>query len=135
MTRREEREALFALLYEMSFYDKEQSEDVLNTEIIERDFDGKYIIENYHGIINNLDELDELIREKSNGWKLSRLSKVTLSILRLSVYEMLFTDLHYTIAINEAVELAKKYDYEKSPSFVNGILNNIAEEKGLKEDK
>ena len=48
---------------------------------------------------------------------------------------MLFTDLHYTIAINEAVELAKKYDYEKSPSFVNGILNNIAEEKGLKEDK
>ena len=68
----------------------------------------------------------------SKGWKLSRLSKVTLAILRLAVYEMLYDKLAYNIVINEAVELAKKYDEEKAPKFVNGILNNIADSAGLK---
>lgn len=135
MTRREEREALFALLFEISFSEITAAEDILEIEKIQRDYDAAYILDGYHGVITHIDEIDLLIDGNAKGWKLSRLSRVTLAILRLAVYEMLYTDLFFAVAINEAVELAKKYDHEKAPSFINGILNKIATDKGLKTQK
>lgn len=135
MTRREEREALFALLFEMSFSEITAAEDILEIEKTQRDYDAAYILDGYHGVIMHIDEIDLLIEGNAKGWKLSRLSRVTLAILRLAVYEMLYTDLFFAVAINEAVELAKKYDHEKAPSFINGILNKIATDKGLKTQK
>ena len=135
MTRREERESLFALLFEMSFSELTAAEDVLAIEKEERSYDTEYIINSYHGILSALTDIDGLIEKSANGWKLSRLSRVTHAILRVAVYEMVFNNLPVTIAINEAVELAKKYDHEKAPAFVNGILNRIADEKQLKDKK
>jgi N utilization substance protein B len=80
-----------------------------------------------------MDMLDEKIVGTSGGWSIARMSKITRTILRLSAYEMLYrTDIPYNISINEAVELAKKYEDEKAPAFVNGILNAIATKEGLK---
>ncbi len=135
MTRREEREALFALLFEMSFSEITAAEDILEIEKTQRDYDAAYILDGYHGVIEHIEEIDLLIESNAKGWKLSRLSRVTLAILRLAVYEMLCTDLFFAVAINEAVELAKKYDHERAPSFINGILNKIATDKGLKTQK
>lgn len=134
MTRREAREALFALLFEMAFCPAEERAALYNNECewqtIEED---DYIATGYAGVLLRLEEIDEKISGASKGWKLSRLSKVTLAILRLATYEFCYTDLPYSIAINEAVELAKKFDDDKAPAFVNGVLNKIALNSGLKD--
>lgn len=134
MTRREAREALFALLFEMSFCTEEEKSELYRTECewqtIEED---DYIATGYTGVLLNIEAIDEKIASASMGWKLSRLSKVTLAILRLATYEFCYTDLPYNIAINEAVEIAKKFDDDKAPKFVNGVLNKIALNSGLKD--
>ena len=134
MKRREAREALFALLFEMTFATPEEAAVLYETECAEtdRDLSDDYIRDGYKGVLADLDKIDELIASASKGWKLSRLARVTLSLLRLGVYEMCFAGIHYHIAINEAVELAKVYGEDKSPGFINGVLNKIAEMQGLK---
>ena len=78
-------------------------------------------------ITEKLPEIDRLLNETSSGWKTSRMNKVDLSILRLAVYEMLYDDEIPTgVAINEAVEIAKRYGGDDSSSFINGILGKIA---------
>lgn len=84
------------------------------------------------GVCDNVERLDEVICANLSGWKLNRLSKTTLSIMRISVYEMMLANLPVAISINEAVELAKQYGEDGSVSYINGVLNNIA--KGLKND-
>ena len=85
------------------------------------------------GVAEKKDELDALISESAQKWRLERLSATSLSIMRLATYEMLYVeDVPFSVAINEAVELAKTYDHDKAPKFINGILNAIAEKKGLK---
>ena len=84
----------------------------------------------FFGVCENIEKIDEAIVSNLNGWKINRLSKSTLSIMRVSVYEMLFANLPSAISINEAVELAKEYGEDGSASYINGVLNNIA--KNLK---
>lgn len=133
MTRREAREALFVLLYEMTFNSPEELEATIETAKENRDIENAYILTSIHGIYDNLEVINSVIEDNAKGWKLSRLSKTTLSILRLSVYEMLYGEIPYTISINEAVELAKKYDHDQAPTFINGILNTVAQKHGLKD--
>ena len=84
----------------------------------------------YEGILEHLDEIDGELNEYSQGWKTSRMSRVDLTALRLAVYEMKFDeDIPTGVAINEAVELAKRFGGEDSGSFVNGILGKIASGK------
>lgn len=78
------------------------------------------------GICDNIEKIDETISANLSGWKISRLSKATLSIMRVSAYEMIFAKLPPAISINEAVELAKEYSEDGAPSYINGVLNNIA---------
>ena len=134
MTRREERQLLMELVYEFSFYSAGELRDIYTSEKEIREFDSGYVDKCTDGVIENMDEIDKYISDSSKGWKLSRLSRITLSIMRVAVYEMIFEKLHYSIAINEAVELAKKYDDDKAPAFINGVLNNIALSSGLKND-
>lgn len=82
------------------------------------------------GVCENIEKIDEIIVANLSGWKINRLSKATLSIMRVSVYEMLFAKLPPAISINEAVELAKEYGEDGAPAYINGVLNNIA--KSLK---
>ncbi|MBQ5886351.1 MAG: transcription antitermination factor NusB, partial [Clostridia bacterium] len=75
-------------------------------------------------------DIDAQIAQNARKWKLSRMAAVTRSILRLAVYEILWGEVPPRAAINEAVELAKLYDEEAAPAFINGILNQIAKESG-----
>ena len=84
------------------------------------------------GVCENKDEIDNKIVSFLNGWKLVRLSKATASILRLSVYEMLYSKLAPAISINEAIELAKEFAEDGAASYINGVLNNIS--KSLNEN-
>ena len=132
MTRREAREALFTLIYEMSFHKENEASEIFEKEAEQRDLGDPYISEGLSGTFAHIEEIDSLISQNAIGWKLERLSKVSHAILRLGCYEMIYTDLPVRIAINEAVELAKKFDHDQAPSFINGILNSIADKNDLK---
>ncbi len=135
MNRRQARENVFYLVFETQF----QKEDCNYAEVFQSAQDlgvieyDEYTEKVYFGVMSEIEKLDEKIEEFSKGWKLSRMSKVSVSIMRICVYEMLYCDdIPYNVSINEAVELAKKFDYDKAPAFINGIVNKIAENEGLK---
>lgn len=132
MTRREAREALFKLIYEIPFHGDETISEITEKESVIEDIDDAYVKDSVSGIFEKIEEIDALIEDSAIGWKLGRLSRVSHAIMRLACYEMLYTDLPVRIAINEAVELAKKYDHDQAPSFINGVLNSVADKKDLK---
>ena len=89
--------------------------------------DQEYMSRKYRHVLEKLDEIDALLNATSNGWKTKRMSRVDLTALRLAVYELKYDkDVPTGVAINEAVELAKRFGGETSGSFVNGILGKIA---------
>lgn len=127
--RREIREQCFAVLFEMTFSDA-APDDILDAAvesrtIISNEFSEKLL----NSFYNNKDKVDEVISANIKGWKLSRLSRVTLSILRLAVTEILYLDTPDSVVINEAVELAKKYGTPKEASFINGVLGSAAKKR------
>lgn len=126
MTRTEAREQAFILLFEMAVQDK-SIEDVLEDAYEARDVIPDEYINNVIGkIIPEQSRIDEIITENIRGWSFSRLSKVTLSILRLSVYELLYMEeVPVSVSINEAVTLGKKYGDAKDSSYINGVLSAI----------
>jgi N utilization substance protein B len=131
MTRRELRENTFIMLFHKEFYDieemKEQCELYLEKKSPMSEKDEKYVCDRVFDIISKLDELDADIEEASESWTISRMSKIDLSIMRLAYYEMLFDEtVPLQVAINEAVEIAKLYGGDNSPSFINGILGKLA---------
>lgn len=80
-----------------------------------------------NGIAEHLQQIDEVISEAAIGWRIDRMPKVDLSILRIAVYEMLYCDnISFSVSINEAVELAKEFGGEHSPAFINGLLGSAA---------
>lgn len=141
MTRSLVREHLFKLLFRVEFNSKEdmpqqvkfffedsiKDEDVKNPAADIPEEDAEYIRNKYDAIIERLPEIDDKIGNASNGWSVSRIGKVELAILRLAVYEMLYDDdIPVGVAIDEAVELSKRFGQDSSSSFVNGILATIA---------
>ena len=90
-----------------------------------------YIVSTANGIFAQKDTLDEVITKNLKpGWKTERLSKVSLAVLRLAVYEVLYVDdIPDHVAVNEAVELAKQYDIDEAPAFINGVLSGVLKEK------
>jgi N utilization substance protein B len=86
-----------------------------------------YLTSRFQAVIGKLEEIDVILSETSSGWKLNRMGKVDLTILRLAVYELRFDeDIPDKVAINEAVELAKKFGGDESPGFINGVLAKLA---------
>jgi N utilization substance protein B len=129
MTRKEQRVAVFELLFEREFRLEESAEEIFALSTENREIDSikeKYVRDTYFGVIEHESEIDELISKASNGWKVSRLSVATRSAIRLCVYEMLYCkEIPNTVSINEALEIVKKFDEPKSRAFTNGVLNNI----------
>ena len=130
LSRREAREQLLGLLFETEFRNDETNVEIFATSVEDREIPSDGYIKNaYFGISDNREEIDGTIGKHANGWKTSRLSKLSRSILRLAVYEMLYeTEIPYSVSINEAVELSKKYDEDKARPFINGVLNSIKNE-------
>ena len=135
MQRSEMRELAFKLVYEIEVQ-KESEEDQLDIFIENNDIlDEKvidYLKDIKDGIKNNSEEINQLITTNLNdNWSLNRISKINLSLIKLAIYEMIYKALPYKVAINEVVELAKKYADESAPVFINGILASIVKEKNL----
>lgn len=130
LNRREAREAVFELLFETEFRKDEDVDTIFMTSMENREIEeDPYIRSTYFGVCEHLEEIDDLINRYSNGWKTTRISRVSRSIIRLCVYEMLYCkDIPRNASINEAVELCKKYDEEKARPFLNGVLNAVKNE-------
>ncbi len=131
MSRRELREQIFKLLFRVEFNSldemSEQESLFFDDEEAAQGADADYISDKYHKIQQKLSEIDEQLNEKAEGWNTTRMGKVDLTILRLAVYEINYDDSVPTgVAINEAVELAKKFGQDASSGFVNGILAKFA---------
>ena len=129
--RRAAREAVLALLFETEYHEDEAPEAILLRAAEARGIDTKdrYIRKEYFGIMENLATIDALLGRHAKGWRTDRLSRVSRAILRLGTYELVFVEkIPAPVAINEAVELAKKYDDPKARSFINGVLNAIKKE-------
>ncbi len=123
MNRTEQREQAFCLVFQ-SLFNNEETLAIYEENVAKV---GKYAKTLFEGVDLKKDELDEVINTYSKGWKTNRLPKVNLAILRLAVYEIKYVeDVPQSVAINEAVELAKKYSGEGDYSFVNGILGSVA---------
>ncbi len=127
MNRHQLREETFCLLFLTQFHPEDEMGDQMRIFIEERDMgdQGEYVEKKVADIIAHQKEIDDRIEERSENWKLSRMGRVEQSLLRLAVYEVLYENLPRGIAINEAVELAKSYGEENSPSFVNGVLARV----------
>ena len=130
LTRREAREIVVGLLFEMEFQTDVTPEAMYSLAMESREFpDDTFVRGTFFGVLSHLNEIDETIGRFSSGWKTGNLSRVTRAILRLSVYEILFSpDVPAKVSINEAMELIKKYDEDKVFSFVNGVLNSVMKE-------
>lgn len=131
MTRRELREQVFKMLFRAEFHNTEDMMEQIEAGAGEQETwsekDAGYISEKCKGILNHIAEIDEAVNAVSEGWKTSRMGKVDLTLIRLAVYEMKFeVEIPTKVAINEAVELAKQYGTDDSPSFVNGVLAKLA---------
>lgn len=134
MKRRELREHIFELLFRVEFNGREEMQeqiglfvDDMKEETEVTDQDEAYISGKYEKIVEKIPEIDAMLAGASKGWKTTRMSKVDLTILRLAVYEMKFDeDIPEKVAINEAVELSKKFGGDDSPAFINGVLAKLA---------
>jgi transcription antitermination factor NusB len=131
MSRREIRENLFRMLFLKDFHKETELKEQIDLyfEWMEepKEKDCIYLNERLNQILDKLPEIDEMIENASSGWRLNRMGKVDLTILRLATFELKFDEEIPTgVAINEAVEIAKKFGEDNSPSFINGILAKIA---------
>ena len=135
MSRKIAREHCMKALFQMSIqndYDINKVVEDIHEEALE-DKQKEYLNHVLAEVIIHLKDIDEIIEEYSKGWKINRISKVDLATLRLAFGEILYIDeVPYAVAINEAIELARKYNSEESAAFVNGILGKYVEDKGLR---
>ena len=131
MTRRELRENTFVMLFHKEFHDIEEMDEQFELYFEKKapmtEKDEAYVTDRVYDVISKLNEIDSDIEEASESWTISRMSKIDLSIMRLAYYEMRFDEsVPLQVAINEAVEIAKLYGGDNSPSFINGILGKLA---------
>ena len=125
-SRHELRESVFKILFQV------ENTDLDYRELLEFEVDdvsgSEYVTRTLDDIFAKKEQIDEIISNNLKGWKLERLSKMDRKILRISTYEILFTDIPYKVSINEAVELSKKYsEKDDSYKFINGVLKGIVE--------
>ena len=129
MNRSELREEAFKLLYSKEVQgdlEKEQIDEYIAENNIDK---SDYIYDIINGISNNVTEIEKIISTNlKSDWKINRISKINLALLKLSIYEIKYKELPYKVVINEVVELAKKYGEETSHSFINGVLASVIKE-------
>ena len=135
MNRSAAREKAFKLIYSLEIQKKEmineqidlyiENENIVDENTIE------YIKFIVNGIYDNIEEINKKISKNlKSGWSIHRISKIDLALLKIAIYEIIYTDTPYKVAINEVIELSKKYGEETSPNFINGVLASVVKESG-----
>lgn len=134
VTRKTARELAFLLVYEYLLKGDESPEEIYeNVTEFPTLKNAPYTVDTFFGCVKNQERINEVIKPCLVGWSEGRVSIVSRSIITVATYEMLFVeDVPYKVAINEALNLSKKYDTENAYSFVNGVLNAVAESLSLK---
>ena len=130
MQRKIARENAFILIFESVCKKDETAEEIFTkaTEIRGLEFD-EYVKEVFFGAYQQSAVIDAAVEKNAKGWKLQRISPVSMAVIRLAAYEIMFCDdIPSRVSINEAIEISKKYDDEKSYAFVNGVLNALSAE-------
>ena len=132
MSRRSARKNAFFLLFQMDFNEAAEYEQVKEVFFAEKEEpveeeDKAFILSEVEGAREHMEEIDAIIAECAKGWDPERMNKVDLAILRLAVYEMKYGETPVGVAINEAVELAKKFSSDEAPAFINGVLGKAAQ--------
>lgn len=138
MNRSKIRELAFELLYslEIQKVEKESIEEQIKifleiNEITDKKAE-EYFTDVVYGIQTNSEKIQETISSNlASNWKIERISKISLVLLKLSTYELIYKKIPYKVVINEVVELAKLYGDENAPSFINGVLGNIVKQNNL----
>lgn len=135
MKRSETRELTFRLIYSTQIQkdmEEEQKDIFLEENGIDNENEVEYITTIYNGIKEKNDEIRKIISENlKEKWTIDRISKIDLAILRVAIYELMYSDLPYKVVINEAVELAKKYGDDSSKAFINGVLASVVKKNNL----
>lgn len=131
MSRREIREHLFRMLFRKDFHEDTELNEQINLYFESlnepKEEELQYLKERFQKIIDKIADIDVILSDASSGWKLNRMGKVDLTIMRLAIYEIKYDeDIPTKVAINEAVEIAKIFGGESSGSFVNGVLAKLA---------
>lgn len=138
MGRKLARESTMKLLYQMEVMDDFSRKNLVdfyeNNEF--EDDEKEYITEAIKSITENLESIDKEIEKNIDTWAVNRLARIDLSILRISIYEMLYRkDIPKQVSINEAIEIAKKYSTDESSKFINGILGGFVRDNKLGEEE
>ena len=137
MNRSATREATFKLLYSLEVQKEEKTEEQIELYLENVGIVDEKIIAYIREIILGIKDKSNIINQKISdnlkpGWSIERISKVDLSLLKIAIYEILYTETPYKVAINEVVELSKRYGEDTSPNFINGVLASIVKENGDK---
>jgi transcription antitermination factor NusB len=132
MTRKEIRQHIFGMLFRVEFHVEEEMPEqfrlYMEESNVKEGANQVYIEEKYEAIVKKKTDIDDLINEYTTGWTTTRMNKVDLTILRLAIYEMKWDEaIPEKVAINEAVELGKKFGSDESSKFINGVLAKLAE--------
>lgn len=132
MNRRKSREQALCLLFENTFGLQDMNEIILNAKDIREEDISEFSEQIFKGVLENLETIDSHVEKNLNGWTKERISKTSISILRMAIFEILFCDdIPVGVSINEAVELAKKYSTKKEASYINGMLGSVAKDLNL----
>ena len=134
LTRTQAREKIMIILYQIDFYKKENISYDLEEVFKENlEIDNKYVRDIVNGVLENIDNIDKIINKYLENWNLNRLGKTDKAILRLGTYELLYFDTPDVVAINEAVELAKKYSDDKVVKLINAVLDKVRDNEEINE--
>lgn len=129
-TRSELRRKCMTILYQITIYEKNHMDFNVDEVIHEVcPIDNEYVKEVVYGVLTYKNEIDELANKYLDGWTIDRLGNTDMAILRIGIFELLYTDTPDVVAINEAVELAKSYSDDSVRKMINGVLDKIYHEK------
>lgn len=136
MNRTESREAAFKLLYSIQISPDDSLEEQIKLFIDSEEIDDKEAISYINNIIkgvnqNNLDIEKQISENIKKDWTIARISKVDLTLLKIGIYEILYTEIPFKVVVNEVVKIAKKYGDDSSGAFINGVLASIIEKNNI----
>ena len=135
MNRSAAREETFKLIYSLEVQREKALSECIDLYLESEEIDDEKTIQYIKDTVNGINEkesdiVEQISKNLKPGWKIERISKIELALLKIAIYEILYTDTPFKVAINEAIELSKKYGEENSSVFVNGILASIVKENG-----